>query len=103
MNPALTAEEWEICHREGAYECDGYIFTDDGGFVSPTRRGVAAFLLYTNEGGFTREDVKVLRKRADRQRKAACYYDYPLDAFTKAARTDDLADRIEALLPPETK
>lgn len=106
MKPALTKEEWEA--RQASTEHFGhntrYGFTGmnpaalaiisayggSGATDDPAAfHGIAAFALHGQPFGFTREDVAMLRVFAS-----------PPDApaFTPLL---DLADRIEALLPPE--
>lgn len=110
IKPALTVEEWE--HREFAvgeapsrdkqgHMLFGYI-SDTTGELFLGWNGVemhavknaaplAALALYDQPFGFTREDVEELR----RVTKATEWSDGGSWDFS------DLADRIEALLPPE--
>lgn len=64
-----------------------------------TRQGLAAFCLYGQPFGFTREDVKVLKEVAEYETNLA--YDDLRHADAWVAPMLLLADRIEALLPPE--
>lgn len=97
MKPALTAKEW----TEKRYETQALlgeatvqVDEEDDVYISPTamgaffratdRHALAALLLYGQPFGFSREDVKHLRDRGSN-----CEW------------CISLADRIEALLPPE--
>lgn len=100
MKPALTKEEWE----EGGPEHwtltpdanDGFRF-EYGEFQKfhslcfPNRKGVAALALFDTPFGFAREDVEMLRTMA---------FGVGGDGMD-GAPLEELADRIEALLPPE--
>lgn len=107
IKPALTAEEWaagEAYRRTGEskYSGDQWVsLLHDGqaaistGYsdirVTPKAFHVlAALCLHGQPFGFTREDVEMLRKEANRWSHG--------DA---GAAVETLADRIEALLPPE--
>ena len=95
MTAALTAEEWARWFSLDdepdqvdtwsqhdvlvqAYNC-----AEVGG-----EHGVAATLLYGQPFGFTRKDVRFLRTM--------------VSIYRSAPQLESLADRIEALLPPET-
>lgn len=85
IKPALTAEEWEpIVQRRR-----------DFGIPEIIHRN-AAIALYGQPFGFTREDVKLVRD-------VEAVNDSDMYALSDEylARYRDLADRIEALLPPE--
>ena len=89
IRPALTLEEWEhadkLCFQGG--EPHLAIRDIPRGVTDPDipvgSHALAALCLYGEPFGFTREDVRILRA-------AACIDDMV-----------GLADRIEALLPPE--
>ncbi len=98
--PALTREEWQnrYCTKEGVamaaapgqpYLSAGDDAVHDDGFDAgpEARHALAALSLYGQPFGFTREDVNLLRYAA-----GVCIADRELNG---------LADRIEALLPPE--
>lgn len=102
MKPALTAQEWErgtfspshwglVAHSEN--ELSVRCPDNREIFKERDRHKLAALCLHGQPFGFTREDVAVLREF----RQASVYEvsDDEKDAC------DDLADRIEALLPPE--
>lgn len=81
MKPALTAEEWGNVDLPVAD-------------TPESRHATAALCLHGQPFGFTREDVIMLRAarlRLDGEEQE--------DAWDKSL--DSLADRIEALLPPE--
>ena len=85
IEPALTAEEW----AEGAVIYEN--LTDALGIGR--RHSTAALCLHGQPFGFTWEDVAVLRDIA------APDIGTPLEGDARALTS--LADRIEALLPPE--
>jgi len=85
VQPALTAKEWvAFLPRDARRSAMG---ADD----PAERHALAARALYGQPFGFTREDVWVLRGAALKERPY----------MTRYAELNDLADRIEALLPPE--
>ena len=90
MKPALTKEEWD---RQRGLVYD----------VGPEREwsgrphGLAALCLHGQPFGFTREDVKVLSRASE----YALRQWGPVVAGQDIAMLSSLADRIEALLPPE--
>jgi hypothetical protein len=105
MNAALTAEEWEHVFPDGSKRGPwvdrgtkwGALISRDGslcagGTIPNTdeRHALAALALYAQSFGFRREDVGLLRD-------AATGKAYLADNI----ELSDLADRIEALLPPE--
>lgn len=96
--PALTAEEWGLWLSEGSYEIDGMLFRKDGDVVFPSEHGLAAAFLYGEPFGFTRGDVRYLRACADivGEVQGGHYH-------TEEGELHRIADRIEALLPPEDK
>ena len=117
VDPALTPEEWAGWFRKSVLPLgdDGELFahirgyeyrfdhtaTDDGrpGIYTTKLHGLAALCLHDQDFGFTRLDVTSLRWEAEGT------YDRSLplsnDLNVSARFKFDLADRIEALLPPE--
>ena len=109
IKPALTAEEWAK-GTPGVFGWDdASVFIDwrdpepmEGPNVKRPH-ACAAALLYGQPFGFTREDVVKLRAAGDAARDVERF------AKEKGAGWDDsladwyhsIADRIEALLPPE--
>ena len=108
MNPALTAEEWAEVEVEWEVvdDSDGWahiedlpgdeslvyvgVFDDEGTAMAGTyvdRRKTAALCLHDQPFGFTRQDVEALRTMMNISDGTAPFH--------------DIADRIEALLPPE--
>lgn len=94
IKPALTDKEWAVKGTGNAdvgddgvlillSDCGGFPYAED---IRPDRHALAALCLYEQPFGFTREDVDALRRLAER------YH-----GFEGAS---NLADRIEALLPP---
>ena len=124
--PALTAEEWgefgwdlEDHPQERQSEPYGWkdgetaavwanasrsiLYLDDGCETvrvkgSGQRHGLAALCLHNQPFGFTREDVRYLRACADivGEVQGGHYH-------TEEGELHRIADRIEALLPPEDK
>lgn len=93
MKPALTAEEWRKALRGGdiGWNAEQDIVVESvRRLASNLRPAVAALALYGQTFGFTREDVTQLRFLAATD---------GWEAFREFAI--GLADRIEALLPPE--
>lgn len=120
IKPALTAEEWaevkewaEVLGKaiEAVVTARGiHSWEEMRAFVAkhtglPPRHATAALALYGQPFGFTREDVVKLRAAGDAARDVERF------AKERGAGWDDsladwyhsLADRIESLLPPETK
>jgi len=105
--PALTREEWQERHPEWGTRPTAEIRSDlarkllDAG----NQHGAAAILL-CQPFGFTREDVRQLRERSAGCRESAedmrerFWTDKARGAEHIAEALDDLANRIEALLPP---
>lgn len=85
MKPALSPQEWAT----------GTDMDFDYALHHGRRHGIAARLLYGQPFGFTREDVKLLR---DPWHVPYSDTDEPNDPLPDFR---GLADRIEALLPPE--
>ncbi len=92
MRPALTAEWWEDVHDEDMRP--GLLYEVCYLWGAERPHAVAAIALEGQPFGFTREDVKELRGVAE---------DYEHRGLTPCPfdTLNDLADRIEALLPPE--
>lgn len=105
VQPALSAEEW----AEGRTE-EGITFLDVAGEVGYSRfpgpwlmverrHAMAATCLHGQPFGFTREDVERLRIFTS---TLMSKQEAPGTGGSSIARgLDSLADRIEALLPPE--
>jgi hypothetical protein len=110
IKPALTAEEWEL-RLAGNYSGErgegvpviaggNVAITYDGGLAAaPTddNHAIAAIALYGQEFGFTRADVELLRYASSGRWETGSVE----EAEAEEAAMRDLADRIEALLPPE--
>lgn len=111
IKPVLTAEEWEVRLNGGftsvkdpvgiPYVEDGtVVVTYDSGFAAQTvpeeeRHALAALALYGQPFGFTREDVELLRGFR------SGYWETGTEDMARSEEADyeNLADRIEALLP----
>jgi hypothetical protein len=97
MKPAMTRQEWRRVLM-GAPPAPlrnirRSVHTRHGNW----EYAQAALYLYNQEFGFTREDVDELRFLA-----ADCYSNsLPTDNTSCCELIDNLADRIEALLPPD--
>jgi hypothetical protein len=103
IKPALTAEEWERGEAfRGDHILEGYSDGSGIGITEPYEtfgvvppeafHAVAAWCLHNQIFGFTRGDVQFLREiRKDHEARR----------YVNAEEAEDLADRIEALLPPE--
>lgn len=83
MKPALTAEE---CAWVRQMDAEG----SNAGIHLP-RHAQAAYNLFGQPFGFTREDVEMVRNEAGNNSTGSA----------DGAAWNSLADRIEALLPPE--
>lgn len=94
-DPALTAEDWATYPN-----FDNSWYSDEGRapLYYPTRHGIAAANLHGQPFGFTREDVECLRELAKHYNDDADNYETTGPA---AVWLSALADRIEALLPPD--
>lgn len=106
VKPAMTTAEWAGERDLGGYVdvADGVIDVGPGYGESAESRdsrmhALAALLLHEQPFGFTREDVGLLRKYADLVAERGEAIGIDLSATIK--HTNDLADRIEALLPPD--
>ncbi len=92
MKPALTAEEWAALNpnwfQEGRFSGDNYMTYDQ-------RHEMAAKCLQYMPFGFTRDDVRELRETAESS--------VPSFSVDERNAVLSIADRIEALLPPEDK
>jgi hypothetical protein len=114
IKPALTAEEWESVSYEydGSTEVLGEGWGErehgraneavnllEGGlnYRPGATHGVAAYLLHGQPFGFTREDVGWMRMMLEQfVRTEGVYAEMVMNVRS-------IADRIEALLPPERK
>ena len=97
VQPALTPEEWREdvpATRDTMTIVHGDVYFAGLRVHHTDRHGLAAICLYGQPFGFTREDVQMLRFLCDK-----APYDEE-DARLERALLS-LADRIEALLPPE--
>lgn len=91
IKPALSATEW-ASWRRGVMNSDLLEFSaEDIGGNEYRRHAVAALALYGQSYGFTQDDVQLLRG-------IAAGHELIMGRWPRAA---DLADRIQALLPPE--
>lgn len=129
IKPALTADEWARKSIEIAeLHADGKLLVGDYGkpsFLSTEERhALAALALYGQPFGFSREDVRIIRKYADAKQadlewtmahpphaddwhraiseagiEPKTLFDALIDREVGPWRS--LASRIEALLPPE--
>lgn len=97
--PALSPEQWEK-KLAGNREPLGAI----------TQHGVAALALYGQPFGFTRKDVAIIRRlhemvNSEWGREGTIILDYNETPDSEATNEEieALAERIEALLPPEKK
>jgi hypothetical protein len=97
IKPALTPEEWAkgeyrpkdrptMCLRDGGVRWPDWNGESLAGVGGESAHAMAALCLYGQPFGFTRSDVEAIRRPH-----------WPANWD----RIDDLADRIEALLPPE--
>ena len=88
ISPALTAEEWASFPNWPDAE---HVVLEP--LYYPSLHGIAAANLHGQPFGFTREDVEVLTDAV-----GSVY-----SSMEGSAKLLSLADRIEALLPPEEK
>jgi len=99
MKPALTREEWE------EYLKDFHTGLPISSVVGRNPHAVAALCLHLQPFGFAREDVEIL----DRVATGLGFQAMDLEAKGISSKFErdrqdalnSLADRIEALLPPE--
>ena len=115
--PALTPEEWTECLRDpldyGRPPMMHGQFLVFAGIPEPISRldAMAALCLHEQPGGFTHEDVtrhrnsaKAIRVNLESQGPVGTW-DFQQEEISSkkrhAAWHDSMADRIEALLPPE--
>lgn len=106
MTPALTAEEWAAYFVQKAREIErgddedpgwGYPSIQLAGRMRLVDRHIeAACCLHGQPFGFSRDDVSALRHFYGFLTRSL---DYPDGSF--GHKINNLADRIEALLPPE--
>lgn len=97
IKPALTPEEWVSWTRDGDPRPQ---ISFDGERWHPSLHALAALCLHAQSFGFTHEDVAMLRANATGFEYVAGQVGANLDG--EAAKMRDLADRIEALIPPST-
>jgi hypothetical protein len=117
VKPALSAEEWaerRVSAGDEAVEAyctlhvgkdgrlyaaagDGRDYYGKGDGLVARPHALAALCLHGQPFGFTREDVRLLRNAADDYRDGENHL-WPIGGGLLA-----LADRIEALLPPEVE
>ena len=93
--PALTAQEWADAF-DPEIHTDALLYEVSYLWGSARPHGVAALCLHGQPFGFTREDVELVRGLRGRPSE---YDSSPIEDDDPAL--DALADRIEALLPPE--
>jgi hypothetical protein len=91
IRPAVTNEEWRVGYlmrnAVGAAWGDGNLCIGEDTATPEIAHAVAAVCLHGQPFGFTREDVRELRAMS-------------VNGFTYFG-LNSIADRIEALLPPE--
>lgn len=103
LTPAMTPEEWKAARRYPPGVVYGFEDGAEEGVMS--RHRMAAMCLYNQPFGFTREDVALLRKRAQ-SLYSESVNGYPDSAYLGRLKAegevyDSLANRIASLLPPE--
>ena len=105
--PAMTAEEWAECLRDPLdygmppmVHGQFLLFT---GLPEPINRldAMAALCLHEQSFGFTRDDVGVMKALSQRIHNDVHGIKEFSGTGNLAGIVLDLADRIEALLPPE--
>ena len=99
IKPALTAEEW----RTGMFSSRGiqveFPLYIDGVYQPENAPKLVALLMYEQPFGFTREDATQHRESAQ-----ACFTSgQTIGPGSMHDWHESMADRIEALLPPEEK
>lgn len=100
LKAALTAEEWKHAQailKSGADPTIAAVVTAERVGVGD-RHSLAALCLHEQEFGFTREDLTMLDHLSAVWCNEACGCNTEDEYFLLAI---SLADRIEALLPPE--
>ena len=105
IQPALAPEDWAKRKVPDEYavireplwdgEADSEVFAD-GHFTGQDRHALAALALHGQPFGFTRNDVEALR--AILPAPGETWH----DAYGRREELASLADRIEALLPPDS-
>ena len=105
IEPALTPEEWASGFTLRRVDWEFYASGKVGLAHPETRHAIAALCLYGQSFGFTREDVVEVMSAASLYRSHCLehYGEIPADRAPGLTRMESLADRIEALLPPEGK
>ena len=93
VQPALTAEEWTAIRTAEQWVNEVVLVLKDGSLFTPTAHQCAAIDLHGEPFGFTPEDVATLRALSVSLYKGG---------ISEARTVESLADRIEALLPPDT-
>lgn len=112
IEPALTAEEWghpeHRVERNGDWIYEPPILTcpvvgslNSGVALGDIRHAAAALCLYGQPFGFTREDIKVIRDAARDLTTGIEDASQVRFAERHAAELNEIADRLESLLPPE--
>ena len=92
MKPALTREEWEVEQSFPLSPGDWVEYFYD---TPEDLHALAARCLHNQSFGFHREDVANIRD--------ALIFKYREPDDERNEQLESLADRIEALLPPETE
>jgi len=98
--PALTAEEWRNVLPLADVEDRGQLIIGGLGEGREDFRRIAALALYGQPFGFTRDDVTAIRFAREALERFGAAVGEPLSGEI-AGQYESLADRIEALLPPE--
>lgn len=104
IEPAMTAEEWQEAFDNEWFPMPMNV--DEEYDLTEKPHASAALCLYGQKFGFTREDVRELRKVADLYENAKIETQDGIDTISivlqpRIAALRSLADRIAALLPPE--
>ena len=100
VRPALTPRQWEDPGR--LYPLSAYVALDGNLYLYDSedeqrpeeRHTLAAIALYGQPFGFSHEDAESLREAASFLRRVG-------NSVGWANKLDSIADRIQALLPPE--
>jgi hypothetical protein len=109
IEPAMTPEEWTELFDPELYSGGAFLplKPDECTELYDHPHAMAACALYGQPFGFTREDVEVLRIARDAGRIEGGLGGEPVRMagrplrFGEQLRLKEIADRIEALLPPE--